>query len=199
MKKIIKNSLEKSMTYFEFKDLVSKLIQQEKSTGINQSETLLNYSTLNERRMKRLDKTIKLTEQTINVVSKINKKITFLVLMESWCGDGAQTLPIMNKIAELSPNINFKIVLRDENNELMNQFLTNGGKSIPKLIFLDQDNLEVLKSWGPRPSFATEMVNDYKKEHGVLDANFKKDLQVWYNKDKGISTQKDLVELLLSL
>jgi len=160
---------------------------------------LLNYSTLNERRMKRLDKTIKLTEQTINVVSKINKKITFLVLMESWCGDGAQTLPIMNKIAELSPNINFKIVLRDENNELMNQFLTNGGKSIPKLIFLDQDNLEVLKSWGPRPSFATEMVNDYKKEHGVLDANFKKDLQVWYNKDKGISTQKDLVELLLSL
>lgn len=199
MKKIIENSLEKSMTYIEFKDLVSKLIQQEKSTGINQSEALLNYSTLNERRMKRLDKTIKLTEQTINVVSKINKKITFLVLMESWCGDGAQTLPIMNKIAELSPNINFKIVLRDENNELMNQFLTNGGKSIPKLIFLDQDNLEVLKSWGPRPSFATEMVNDYKKEHGVLDANFKKDLQVWYNKDKGISTQKDLVELLLSL
>jgi len=199
MKKIIENSLEKSMTYIEFKDLVSKLIQQEKSTGINQSEALLNYSTLNERRMKRLDKTIKLTEQTINVVSKINKKITFLVLMESWCGDGAQTLPIMNKIAELSPNINFKIVLRDENNELMNQFLTNGGKSIPKLIFLDQDNLEVLKSWGPRPSFATEMVNDYKKEHGVLDADFKKDLQVWYNKDKGISTQKDLVELLLSL
>jgi len=199
MKKIIENSLEKSMTYIEFKDLVSKLIKQEKSTGINQSEALLNYSTLNERRMKRLDKTIKLTEQTINVVSKINKKITFLVLMESWCGDGAQTLPIMNKIAELSPNINFKIVLRDENNELMNQFLTNGGKSIPKLIFLDQDNLEVLKSWGPRPSFATEMVNDYKKEHGVLDANFKKDLQVWYNKDKGISTQKDLVELLLSL
>lgn len=74
MKKIIENSLEKSMTYIEFKDLVSKLIKQEKSTGINQSEALLNYSTLNERRMKRLDKTIKLTEQTINAVSKINKK-----------------------------------------------------------------------------------------------------------------------------
>ena len=153
MKIIIKNSIENSMTYIEFKNLVSQLLTQGKSTGKNQSEALLHSSTLSERRMKRLDKTIKLSKETIDVISKIDKKITFLVLMESWCGDGAQTLPIMNKIAELSPNINFKIVLRDENKELMNQFLTNGGKSIPKLIFIDQEDSQVLKSWGSKTKY----------------------------------------------
>jgi len=196
MKEIITKSLEKSMNYDGFKSLVSELVKQGKSTGENQSEVLLNYSVLSERRMKRLDKTIKLNNNTKNNVSKINKDILFLVLMESWCGDGAQTLPVINKIADLSPRIDFKVVLRDENEDLMNKFLTNGGKSIPKLLILEKENLNVLQSWGPRPSVATKMVNDYKREHGALDAVFKKDLQVWYNKDKGVSTQKDLVEIL---
>lgn len=196
MKEIITKSLKKSMNYDGFKSLVSELVKQGKSTGENQSEALLNYSILSERRMKRLDKTIKLNDDTINNVSKINKDIIFLVLMESWCGDGAQTLPIINKIADLSSKIDFKVVLRDENKGLMNEFLTNGGKSIPKLLIIEKENLDVLQSWGPRPSVATKMVNDYKSEHGALDAVFKKDLQVWYNKDKGVSTQKDLVEIL---
>lgn len=199
MKEIITKSLEKSMNYDGFQSLVSELVKQGKSTGENQSEALLNYSILSERRMKRLDKTIKLNDNTKNNVSKINKDIIFLVLMESWCGDGAQTLPIINKIADLSSKIDFKVVLRDENEDLMNKFLTNGGKSIPKLLILEKENLNVLQSWGPRPSIATKMVNDYKREHGALDTVFKKDLQVWYNKDKGVSTQKDLVEILESI
>ena len=89
-------------------------------------------------------------------------------------------------------------MLRDENLELMDLFLTNGGRSIPKLIALDKDN-NVIDSWGPRPTVATKMVADYKEKNGVLDSEFKQDLQVWYNKDKGQSVQEDFVSIATSL
>lgn len=195
MKNIIENSLQKGITYDEYRKLVSDLLIEGKSTGPDQSESLLNYSMLNDRRMKRLDKTIRLTEETLASVKDIENPVTWLVLTEGWCGDAAQTLPVINKIANESDRIDLKIILRDENEELMNQFLTNGGKSIPKLIALDKNN-DVIDSWGPRPSVPTKMVEDYKREHGQLDADFKKDLQVWYNKDKGINTQEDMLRLL---
>lgn len=195
MKDIIENSLKKGISYEAYRSLVSDLLTSGKSTGIEQSEALLDYSMLNDRRMKRLDKTIQLSEETITTAKSVQEPVTWLVLSEGWCGDAAQTLPIINKIANQSDFIDLKIVLRDENEELMNQFLTNGGKSIPKLIALNKHN-EVINSWGPRPSFATKMVQDYKEKHGQLDADFKQDLQVWYNKDKGADTQKDMLTLL---
>tara|TARA_R110000787_G_scaffold7987_5_gene26869 strand:- start:1180 stop:1767 length:588 start_codon:yes stop_codon:yes gene_type:complete len=195
MKNIIEKSLQKGISYEAYRTLVSDLLASGKSTGEEQSEFLLNYSMLNDKRMKRLDKTIKLSEETITTAKNSSKPVTWLLLTEGWCGDAAQTLPIINKIANESDQIDLKIILRDENEELMNQFLTNGGKSIPKLIALDQNN-EVLSSWGPRPTVATKMVQDYKEKHGQLDADFKQDLQVWYNKDKGANTQEDMLTLL---
>jgi len=195
MKEIITKSLENTYTYLEYKNLVKHLLAEGKSTGPNQSEALTNYSLLNDKRMKRLDKTIKLTENTQLEIAKVTAPQTWLVITEGWCGDAAQNLPVIAKMASLNSNIELKLVLRDENLELMDLFLTNGGRSIPKLIILDND-LNVLKTWGPRPSIATKMVADYKAEHGALDANFKQDLQVWYNKDKGQSTQNDFVEMI---
>ncbi|MGG6230088.1 thioredoxin family protein [Tenacibaculum sp. SDUM215027] len=195
MKKIIQNSLQKALSYNEYRGLVSDLLSQGKSTGPNQSDDLLNYSKLNDKRMKRLDKTVKLTEETLAKIKDIKEPQTWLVLTEGWCGDAAQNLPVINKIAEENPNINLKLVLRDENLELMDEFLTNGGRSIPKLIALNDEN-EVINTWGPRPTIATKMVIDYKDKYGSLDADFKTDLQVWYNKNKGENTQEDIVSIL---
>ncbi|WP_408046166.1 thioredoxin family protein [Tenacibaculum crassostreae] len=195
MKEIIKNSLGKALSYTEYRDLVSGLLTEGKSTGLNQSEDLLNYSKLNDKRMKRLDKTIKLTDETLAKVKDIKEPQTWLVLTEGWCGDAAQNIPVINKIAEENTNINLKLVLRDENLELMDAFLTNGGRSIPKLIALDKDN-QVINTWGPRPTEATQMVVDYKAKNGSLDATFKEDLQVWYNKNKGVNTQEDIMSML---
>jgi hypothetical protein len=197
MKTIIEKSLQNTYTYQEYRDLVSDLLAEGKSTGPNQSEDLTNYSMLNDRRMKRLDKTIKISEETRQKVQALKETQTWLVLTEGWCGDAAQNLPVLNKIAELNNNIDMKFVLRDENLELMDLFLTNGGRSIPKLIALDKNN-NVLKTWGPRPSFANKMVTEYKAKNGNLDAQFKQDLQVWYNKDKGKSTQEDFIAFVKS-
>ena len=198
MKKIIENSLRKTISYKDYRALIDNLLAQGKATGPEQSEDLTNYSMLNDKRMKRLDKTIKISEETVHEFQKVTQPQTWLVLTEGWCGDAAQNLPVLNKIASISENIDLKIVLRDEHLPLMDLFLTNGGRSIPKLIALDKDN-NVIDSWGPRPTTATKMAADYKEKNGALDPEFKKNLQVWYNQDKGKSVQEDFVNLVSKL
>jgi hypothetical protein len=195
MKKYIKEGLQKAISYSSYRTLVSDLIASGKSSGPIQSEDLLNYSKLNDRRMTRLDKTIQLSHETLLALKKNDKPITWLVLTEGWCGDAAQALPVINKIANESDLITLKIIFRDEHEELMGHFLTNGGRSIPKLLVLNSEN-NVLNTWGPRPNIATKMVQDYKNAHGQLDAAFKQELQVWYNKDKGVNIQENMVGLL---
>ena len=195
MKKSIEEGLQKAISYTSYRKLISDLIASGKSSGPIQSEDLLNYSKLNDRRMTRLDKTIQLSHETLLALKKNDKPITWLVLTEGWCGDAAQTLPVINKIADESDLITLKIIFRDEHEELMSHFLTNGGKSIPKLLVLNSEN-DVLNTWGPRPNIATKMVQDYKNTHGQLDTAFKQELQVWYNKDKGVNIQENMVGLL---
>jgi len=195
MKDLIKDSLTKSTSYSTYRKLVSDLLENGKTTGPNQSADLLNYSLLNDKRMSRLDKKTSLTDATISALKSTETEQTWLLITEGWCGDAAQIAPVINKMSLESDKVNFKVVLRDENEDLMNQFLTNGSKSIPKLVVLNEKD-EVISSWGPRPSVATTMVNDYKAANGGLDADFKRDLQIWYNKNKGENIQEDLVAFL---
>lgn len=195
MKKTIQDSLKNSFSYKEYREHVSKLIQEGKSTGHTQTEDLLQYSELNETRLKRLDKTIKVISEIENQLSNLSEKYTWLVISEGWCGDAAQIVPIINKMAEVSNFIDLRIVLRDDNDELMNEFLTNGARAIPKLIVLDKDN-NVIGSWGPRPEPARKLIADYKAANGVVDEPAKIELQKWYLQDKGITTQKEITSLM---
>lgn len=194
MKEIIKKSLEKSFSYSEYRNHVSNKLSQGEVTGNEQSEHLLKYSELNIVRMNRLDKTLTVQEEVSEKIASIKSKLIWLVISEGWCGDAAQLLPVINKKAELSENIKLKVLLRDENEELMNQFLTNGGKAIPKLIIIEEETLEVLDHWGPRPEGASKLISDYKATHGIVDEIAKTELQKWYFQDKGFSTQKEIIE-----
>ncbi|WP_282132700.1 thioredoxin family protein [Cellulophaga baltica] len=194
---LLSASLPKAVSYQEYRATVSGLVANGLSTGTVQNDALANYTLLNDKRMKRLDKTLKFSEDIIEGIAKINKKVTWLVLTESWCGDAAQTMPVMNKLASLNSNIDFKVILRDENLALMNQFLTNGTLSIPKLLMIDDATNTVFSEWGPRPSKATQLVAEYKNTHGTLTPEFKQDLQIWYTKDKGVNTAEDLLAGLL--
>jgi len=192
----ISDSLENSITYNDYRNLVKQLVEENSTTGKEKTEALVNYTMLNDRRMKRWDKTVKVSDEMKAKIEKNNTKITWLVITESWCGDASHIMPVINKVAELNSNIDYRVVLRDENDALMNQFLTNGGKSIPKLVMINNETNTVVNTFGPRPTVATDMVNAYKTEHGQLTPEFKEDLQRWYNKDKGQSILEDLVSLL---
>ena len=199
MKHIIKQSLERSQSYQEYRDLVKALVVQESTSGNEKTENLVEYTRLNDRRMKRWDKTLKVSHDFKTKIAEFKEKVTWLVITESWCGDAAHIMPAINKVAELNENISFKTVLRDENEALMNLFLTNGSKSVPKLVMIDDASGEVVSTFGPRPNVATQLVNDYKAEFGALTPEFKQDLQVWYNNDKGESTIEDLTQMLCEL
>jgi hypothetical protein len=195
MKSIIQSALQNSYSYNEYRTLVSNLISEGKSTGHEQSTALLHYSELNEVRMKRLEKTLKLDLEVEKALQNLKSKQTWLVISEGWCGDAAQILPIIKLMADASENIGLKIVLRDENDALMNQFLTNGAKSIPKLLVLDE-SFNLINHWGPRPEGAKNLIIEYKAKHGIVDEVAKIALQKWYLDDKGISTMKEIVAIL---
>lgn len=190
----IKTALPESITYQEYTGLVNQLVAEEGTSGPEQTEARIAFTKLNASRMRRLDKTLTIAEQELQTFKGLQERQTWLVFLESWCADGAQTIPILNKIAQEVPVIDLKILFRDEHTELMDHFLTHGTRSIPKLVILDRE-CKVLTTWGPRSKKATAMVMAYKAQFGKIDDTFKQTLQLWYTKNKGEAIVQDLVEI----
>ncbi len=199
MKEIIQKALQNSFSYTEYRKLASDLVAQGKPTGHDHSEALAQFAILNETRMNRLEKTIIIDEDVQLKLQNISINYIWLVLAESWCGDAAQILPVINKMSAVSNALQLKIVLRDDNDLLMQQFLTNGGKAIPKLIILDAQTVNVVADWGPRPQGAKQLILDYKAAHGIVDEAAKIELQKWYLHDKGIAIQYEILEIMSRL
>lgn len=196
MQKTIEKALNNSFSYLEYRELVTRLISEGKSTGHSQTEDLLKYSQLNETRMNRLEKTIEVPNEISEKLNALPKNYIWLTLTEGWCGDAAQIIPILHKMDEASSKIDLRLVLRDDNDDLMQLFLTNGSKSVPKVIILDKDTKEVVTTWGPRPEPARKLIADYKAKNGVVDEPIKIELQKWYLHDKGLTTMNEFVEVL---
>ena len=194
---ITESDISKSTSFEEYYQLSERLAAEGKTTGKNQSQDLIDYSKLNFSRMKRILKTTPVSKAVSETVDCLSDKLTWIVLTESWCGDAAQNIPVFTKIAEANPNINLRILLRDENPELMDQYLTNGGKSIPKLICVDE-NFNELGTWGPRPKFLQDWLYENKANPKMSMAELKKEFQIWYTKDKGQTLQKEMVLLMKS-
>ena len=194
--------MSRSFTYSEYKTFFEELVMQGSTAGSNQSDRLIQYTKLNLSRSKRVDKNFKPLKETSDFFKDFNREIKLKIITEPWCGDAAQIVPALAGLAELSEKIETEIVLRDENEELMNQHLTNGGKAIPVAIIIDAKNNETLGHWGPRPVVAQQMVMDYKakpeNERPKFD-DFVQEMQQWYNKDKTASIQNEVIQKLIEL
>jgi len=194
-KSIDASYISKGITYEEYRRMVDAFIMIGKSTAKKDSENLLEYSKLNVVRMNRLDKTIELIPELKEVVERIDEPQKWIVLTEGWCGDAAQTIPVFDKISKVNRNIELKLLLRDENLELMDEYLTNGkSRSIPKLIAVDENN-EELFNWGPRPKVLQEMFF-HMKANAIDNDTIKEEMHRWYAKDKTVTTQKEITELI---
>lgn|SRR5690606_16009433 len=193
---LIDKALQRAVPYKEYRAELDALVEVAKSGNLEHEDDYLEYRLLNQQRMKRLDKNFKLSESVLAQLKEVERPVVWIVLAESWCGDAAQSLPVLNKMAEASPNISLKIALRDQNLELMDQFLTDGGRSIPKLIMIDELTREVQDTWGPRPSIATAMVKEQKEKYGEITVEFRTELQKWYTKDKGLTIVSDILKIL---
>lgn len=188
------NKIKNPYSYSKYKELVLSLAENKQCTGELTPEHI-EATVINAQRMKRIDKQCELHNELKKTIQSITKKYTWILLVESWCGDGAQCVPVIAKMAELNPNIQLKLILRDENLPTMDAFLSNGSRSIPKLIFLHND--QVIGTWGSRPKAIQKMVTDYKQANpNVTHEEFVTNLHLWYARDKTQSIQNEFTEIL---
>jgi hypothetical protein len=190
-----KDYLENGYSYDEYWAFFENLVNEKKSNWHEQTQEMIDYTKLNYQRARRIHKQFQPLEKLVNFINKLDSEITFLAITEPWCGDAAQNLPIFHELSKESDKITFKLALRDQNPDLMDLFLTNGARSIPKVIILNQD-LELQAVWGPRPKHAQEMVMDFKKNPWTEQKKFYEEVQTWYNNDHGQSLQNEILEIL---
>ncbi|WCL81670.1 thioredoxin family protein [Saprospira sp. CCB-QB6] len=186
--------------YSDYLPWIEAALTQNKTSGDNHSEFYLHFTKMNVQRMKRLEKTTTIWPELIELAKNSQKKLLFLVLTEAWCGDAAQNLPPIYKLVREQPNWQMKTLWRDEHLDLMEDYKTEGGIAIPKVLLIDADTLDVLGNWGPRPEAAQQKVRDYKAlEEKPPYEDFAKEMQLWYAKDKTQSLQKELLDWLSNL
>lgn len=194
-KVITQKHIDQAMSYEQYLQLTQDLLKENRTTGNNHSPAMLEYTRLNDRRMKRLNKTVVLDQLLVDKLKRIDTPWIWLVLTEAWCGDAAQNIPVLAKMAEQNDNIELKLILRDENPEVMDAYLTEGGRSIPKLVCLTP-GLDEIGTWGPRPEPVQQMVREFKKEEDGDYKVFVEKVQLWYAKDKTMTMQTEMMPLL---
>ena len=191
----------KGYSYAEFILWMGKLVKEGKTTGVNQDKSLVEFTALNLKRMQRIDKTLQVEERLFQPFKNLGTNQKWIVITEGWCGDSAQTLPLIHKIAEiLGDKVSLKIILRDKNPEWIAMYPTKGSRSIPKLISFDGEGKEQF-TWGPRPHAAQQLLLDWKANKssaGKSWEEFEIDLHTWYTKDKGKTIQNEFVELQIA-
>jgi hypothetical protein len=184
------------MPLAQYSVLFEQVVQEGRTTGANQSPDYVAYTKLNLARSRRVEKTTKLRPELLDALHSTPPQ-TWLVLTEAWCGDAAQCVGVLAAAAHAAPDIEFKLLLRDEHPDLMDLYLTNGGRSIPKLIAFDQTDHRELFIWGPRPQEAQELVLALRERHGDDWKAAADELHRWYHADATQSTQRELLALLV--
>lgn len=187
---------QQALSYSAYEELFSHQATNGKTSGSNSSESLIGYTKLNFHRSKRIFKTTALSNELTETVQSIDTPQHWTLITETWCGDAANSVPVIGRIAALNPLIQLKLVFRDENLALMDQFLTNNGRSIPKLIVTDE-SFNVLFHWGPRPAAAQILYDQWKNSNPKPEYHdFQITLQQWYQQDAGQAIQQELLESL---
>jgi hypothetical protein len=99
-----------------------------------------------------------------DAVEGIDEPQLWMVLTEPWCGDSAFLLPVIAEAAQSNDAVTLRILLRDDNLDVMDQYLTDGSRSIPKLVAFSDDG-EELFTWGPRPEGARQRFAELKEAY----------------------------------
>ncbi|NGP77057.1 thioredoxin family protein [Balneolaceae bacterium YR4-1] len=185
-----------SFTYRQYRQLIDKRLERGRTTSDKDSEEILEYTRMNVRRMNRLDDQVTLNTSLQEKLENLDDSWIWLVITEGWCGDAAQNIPAINKMAEVASNIELRFILRDENPEIMDQYLTNGSRSIPKLICLDAESLEQIGTWGPRPSSIQEKAMEWKDDPEISMEEWAEKLHKYYADDKTEELQQEFEELI---
>ena len=196
--KILIEYFGKGITYQELlKDLEHFVQNGDENVLSDIEKEKKQFSKLNLHRYNRIQKTYKVSDELKKVITKIKSKQNWLVITEQWCGDSAQILPYVNKLVSLNSNIRIKFLFRDKNLELMDLYLSDGKRSIPKFIIFNQDGVELFQ-WGPRPKEALTLFEEGKTT-GLQIEEILGNIHLWYGRNKGKALEVEFSEILSKL
>jgi hypothetical protein len=135
----------------------------------------------------------RVADELVQRVAALGGAWHLLVLSEDWCGDAVNSVPVLAKLAELTPNADLRVLARDHNLDLMDTHLTGTSRSIPVVIMLDEHYRErgwwgsrpaELQAWVLGPGQALDKEERYKFVRG------------WYARDAGRTTLEEVVAIL---
>lgn len=149
---------------------------------------------LNLHRSQRIARTYQVSAALSALLDRIDQPQFWLALTEPWCGDSAQCLPYIAVMAQKNPAIVLGLLLRDENPDIMDTYLTDGKRSIPVLVALDTEERQLFR-WGPRPVEA-QAVFDEGNAAGLPKPQIMENLHLWYGRDRGRSLEAEFVAVL---
>jgi hypothetical protein len=186
------------ISFEQFNKESNERASQPNSPNNNETQNKLHdYTILNQRRTTRILKSYKPNNEIVEIVKRINEKQTWLIITEDWCGDSAQNLPYLFKMTNSNQNIEWKVIYRDQNTDIIDMYLTNGGRAIPKIIAFDSEGNELFQ-WGPRPEHAKQLVKNWK-DSGLSQPEFNEKLHLWYGKDRGKTLEEEFRVILSNI
>ncbi len=154
------------------------------------------YSKYNWERQQAVSERFKPSDAFREAVSALPQGARLLYLTEDWCIDSAYSFPVIDSIPDLGSDITLEIYVRDENLELMDRYLTNGGRSVPKLIVRDSAGND-LCTWGPK---ARKLVSHRKQlqEEGADGPALVQATSDWYENAGWLEIERELVHAFLT-
>jgi hypothetical protein len=181
------------MKFSDYLQLFDTILTAETPLALSYTDDQRHYVELNQKRQERWVKKGEMLPEAVELVQHLIEPQKWVLIAEPWCGDAAHLVVFIAKMAELNPKIDLDIQLRDRGSEIDN-YLTNGGKSIPLLIVRDATGTDLLR-WGPRPEPA-QAIHLANLNSDKTTEEKKVELQKWYNADKGVAVQKEIIGLL---
>lgn len=193
MSVITKETINKTLSFDEYLKLTEDIINSPTPPEVYKDEKLMRFTKENFERMNRLKSFTNIESKLYNELQKLNTSWTWICITEPWCSDASQIVPVLNLISQSNSNILFRILLRDTNLEVMDAYLTSGGRAIPKLICVNSETLEEVGVWGPRPTVLQDIVLANKE----LSLGEKvKLIHAWYDENKTLAIQEEFIDLI---
>jgi hypothetical protein len=188
--------LQDSLSYEAYINFTKEIIASTHPPEIYRDEKMMNYTKDNLARMQDLNENIEIEPKLYNQLQLNTTPWTWVCITEPWCGDASQIVPILYFISKCSDLISFKILLRDNHTDVMDNYLTKGGRSIPKLVCLKSEDLSEVGRWGPRPKVLQDIVTEKLKDPNMSFGEKVRMVHQWYSEDKTTSTQIEFIDII---
>ena len=192
---ITSSILAQTISWSEYYAIAKGYVENEPKPELYQNPKMLRYTAENIQRIDDILKNINIESKLYNALSAVNTDLIWLVLTEPWCGDASQVVPVLYTIASCSEHISFCILQSDAHPKVMDAYLTDGSRSIPKLICLRADTMEEVGTWGPRPSLLQKIVLENKDNPDLSFGAKVRMVHQWYTDDKTASIQHEFIDL----